>query len=725
MPGEKTRGSLGIRLIVLILSTTLFLSAVTVTVGYYIYRNSRQGGYIRLGQNLTRTIRNIVDGDSLDRYLSTGITDAAYENILWLIHNIKKENIVQNLYVARLAEEGFYFIYDADDTDDADMLGVFDPFDENYPEFKRQALSGIVDPIISETQWGWLLSVYEPIRNSRGVLVGYVGADFSMDIIMAERRVYLLELAGITLLLTAAFAVLSIQVIRKTIVVPVNAMVKAVGGYLLTGNTGSAQADGDVPSGGTRNEVSSISVLDINTNDELESLVEAMKTMDRKINLTIIELQKAEREAQAASQAKTAFLAQMSHEIRTPMNAILGLSEMTMELDNLPEAVYVNIEKIRISGSSLLSIINDILDLSKIESDKLEITPAVYDLPSLINNTVQINMVRIGDKDIRFMLDVSPDLPVAILGDELRVKQILNNILSNAFKYTQQGLVTMSVSCRDGESGGSDENTMILVFRIADTGQGMKKEDVKKLFNEYARFNLEVNRTTEGTGLGMTITQKLVSLMNGKIEVQTEYGKGSVFTVSVPQGKINDRVIGVELVRDLKDFKFFSGGQAKKENKVREYMPYGSVLVVDDVNTNLYVAKGLMAPYGLKIEIVLSGQEALDKIRSGGVYDVIFMDHMMPVMDGIETTMKIRESGYKGTIIALTANAVSGEKEKFLQSGFDDFISKPIDTRQLDSSLNKWIKDKHSPEEIERARALEPGRFLEPGKFLEPGGENT
>jgi signal transduction histidine kinase/CheY-like chemotaxis protein len=435
-------------------------------------------------------------------------------------------------------------------------------------------------------------------------------------------------------------------------------------------------------------------------------------------------------EAREANRAKSSFLATMSHEIRTPMNAILGLSEMTIALDNLPAEVYGNIEKIRGAGSSLLSIINDILDLSKIESGKLEITPAAYDLPSIISDVIQINIVRIGDKNIRFVLDVSPDLPATALGDELRIKQILNNILSNAFKYTQHGYVTMSVSHRSDVGENAGENTMILVFRITDTGQGMKDEDVKNLFDEYSRFNAAANRATEGAGLGMSITQKLIAIMNGKIEVESTYGKGSVFTVSIPQGKINDCVIGGELVNNLKNFNFFSDSSAqKREDTIREYMPYGSVLVVDDLDTNLYVAQGLMSPYGLKIETAVSGQEALEKIRTGSVYDIIFMDHMMPVMDGIETTVKIRESGYTGTIIALTANAVSGQKEKFIQSGFNDFISKPIDTRKLDASLNKWIKDKHSPEEAARAvnagekNAPPPGGDLptETGTFIIPG----
>jgi CheY-like chemotaxis protein/HPt (histidine-containing phosphotransfer) domain-containing protein len=235
---------------------------------------------------------------------------------------------------------------------------------------------------------------------------------------------------------------------------------------------------------------------------------------------------------------------------------------------------------------------------------------------------------------------------------------------------------------------------VILVFEIADSGQGMKEEDVKKLFDEYSRFNAEANRATEGTGLGMSIAWKLAVMMGGAIEVESEYRSGSVFTVSLPQGKIDGGVIGEEAALSLKNFQI-SARQNGRADIVREYMPYGSALVVDDLETNLYVALGLMSPYGLAIDTAGSGEEALEKVRAGKSYDVIFMDHMMPGMDGLEAARRIRDLGYTGTIIALTANAISGQAERFLQNGFDDYISKPIDTRQLDRALHKWVKNKH------------------------------
>jgi PAS domain S-box-containing protein len=406
----------------------------------------------------------------------------------------------------------------------------------------------------------------------------------------------------------------------------------------------------------------------------------------------------AMKDAKSANESKSRFLATMSHEIRTPMNAIIGISQMIMGRDDIDPEINSQIEKIYSSGHGLLGIINDILDLSKIESGKLEIDPAEYDLPSLINDSVQLNMYRIGSKMIEFSLYVDQYTPAHLIGDELRIKQVLNNILSNAFKYTDRGSVKMEVSheITDVETGEIN-----LIFRVSDTGQGMKEEDLKKLFSEYSRFNSSANRNTEGTGLGMNITQKLVSMMDGRIDVQSEYGKGSIFTVRIRQQKVGLGEIGPELSEKLSNFTFSREKQSAKLQIRRELMPYGSVLLVDDVETNLFVAEGLLKPYQLKIKLVKSGFAALDLVKSGEVYDIIFMDHMMPQMDGIETTQKIREFGYTGTIVALTANAISGASKMFFDNGFDDFISKPIDLRNLNAALNKFIRDKYRNEHPE------------------------
>ena len=440
--------------------------------------------------------------------------------------------------------------------------------------------------------------------------------------------------------------------------------------------------------------------------------------------------------ALAASQSKSVFLANMSHEIRTPMNAILGVTELLIQNEELPSGIEEGLNKIYSSCDLLLGIINDILDFSKIEAGKLDIMPLQYKTASLINDSVHLNMMRINSKPIVFDLKIDENVPAKLIGDELRIKQILNNLLSNAFKYTDEGKVTLSVSY-DSTSGGSENGSSgaVLVLGVQDTGHGMTPDQLTRLFEEYSRFNQEKKSVVEGTGLGLAITQRLVKLMDGSISVDSESKKGSLFVVRLPQEKVDDEVLGEEVIANLKKFQTNYIIQRKRSQINRDPMPYGKVLIVDDVETNVYVAVGLLKLYRLEIDTAMSGQEAIDKVKAGNKYDIIFMDHMMPEMDGIETTRRIRaweaeqinetpsnnsnllnksmefpketpkQSGFVGTqIVALTANAVSGQADIFLKNGFNEFISKPIDIRQLDNALNKFIRDKQPQEVIEAAR---------------------
>jgi signal transduction histidine kinase/CheY-like chemotaxis protein/HPt (histidine-containing phosphotransfer) domain-containing protein len=425
------------------------------------------------------------------------------------------------------------------------------------------------------------------------------------------------------------------------------------------------------------------------------------------VTLTVIfmRIASAKTKADIKNRQKSNFLATMSHEIRTPMNAILGITEIELHDETTPQKTRDAFYKISNSGDLLIGIINDILDMSKIEAGKLELLPAKYDVPSLINDIVQLNILRFDSKPIKFQLLVDENVPIELIGDELRIKQILNNLLSNAFKYTESGEVTLSITVEYVARGGAVHVT--LIFRVSDTGQGMTAEQVRDLGNEYSRFNMEANRTTEGTGLGMNITRNLVQLMYGDISVESKPGKGTTVTVRLPQrtaGAGVSGMIGKELAESLRQSRLNSVSKMKKARITREPMPYGKVLIVDDVESNLYVAKGLMASYELSIDTAVSGFEVIEKIKNGNIFDVIFMDHMMPVMDGIETTKTIRGLGYKGPIVALTANALTGQMEIFLENGFDGFISKPIDIRQLNASLNKFVRDKQPPEVIEAAR---------------------
>ena len=406
----------------------------------------------------------------------------------------------------------------------------------------------------------------------------------------------------------------------------------------------------------------------------------------------------ARAEAESASAAKTAFLAKMSHEIRTPMNAIMGVTEIQLRNEALVPQVRESFAIIYNSGNLLLGIINNILDLSKIEAGKMELIPVEYEFVGLIHDVVQLNAMRNNSKPIKFELYIDENVPLELIGDEIRIKQILNNLLSNAFKYTEKGKVKLSIFAEN------NEKDTILILQVSDTGCGMSREQVSKLFtSEYVRFNLEANRSIEGTGLGMAITQHLVQMMNGKIFADSKIGKGSTFTIHLPQKNTGVGILGEKRAKDIMQLRI-DRTNIKKVQVDFEQMPYGKVMVVDDVESNLYVAKEMMAHYGLNIEAVSSGFEAIDRIKKGEVYDIIFMDHMMPKMDGMEATKILREFGYTHPIVALTANALIGQAKIFMENGFDDFISKPIDIRQLNTVLNKFIRNKQAPEAIAKTQ---------------------
>jgi signal transduction histidine kinase/DNA-binding response OmpR family regulator len=421
------------------------------------------------------------------------------------------------------------------------------------------------------------------------------------------------------------------------------------------------------------------------------------------LSIILWSINNSKKKVEAENKQKSDFLAKMSHEIRTPISAILGITEIQLQDQALSEDIREALGRIYSSGDLLLGIINDILDFSKIEAGKMELVPVKYFVSSMINDIVQLNKIQNENKPIEFKLEVDETLPAELIGDELRIKQIMNNLLSNAFKYTDKGEVSLSVTAEQARGGLSTNTTVI--FKVSDTGQGMTPEQIHKVFDEYSRFNMEVNRTTQGTGLGMNITRNLIHMMDGSISVKSAPGKGTEVTVKLPQRtEGSGAIIGKKTAETLQQFRMNRASQTEKSQITYDPMPYGSILIVDDVETNLYVAKGLLSPYKLSMETAVSGFEAIDKVKGGKVYDIIFMDHMMPKMDGIEATKILREMGYNGSIVALTANAIVGQAEMFMKNGFDGFISKPIDTRQLNAALNKMIRDKQPFEVIDAAR---------------------
>ena len=412
-------------------------------------------------------------------------------------------------------------------------------------------------------------------------------------------------------------------------------------------------------------------------------------------NKTLEELNEA---VKAASETKSKFFAQMSHEMRTPLNAVLGLSKLTIEHDELGEKCRENLEKIYNAGAILLCTVNDILDISKIGLGKFQLAPVEYDTPSMINDVVAQSIMRKGEKDINFVLNLEENFPARLCGDDLRIKQILNNLLSNAFKYTEKGTVELNM-----KSERRDE-AVWLVVSVRDTGVGILPENVDGLFTEYAKMDIKNNNKVEGTGLGLPIAKMMTDLMGGSISVESEYGNGSVFTVKLPQGFVAGGIIGPDVVSNLKKFRYSASKRDMNLWLSRFSLPHARVLVVDDVEINLEVAKGILSTYGMQVDCVTSGQQAIDAVRNEKVrYNAIFMDHMMPEKDGIETTRIIREEigteyAKSVPIIALTANAIVGNEAMFLNKGFQAFLSKPIEIPRLDAVIKQWVRDRKMEE---------------------------
>ncbi|MDR0442525.1 MAG: response regulator [Treponema sp.] len=408
-------------------------------------------------------------------------------------------------------------------------------------------------------------------------------------------------------------------------------------------------------------------------------------------------LNKTMESLEVASKAKSIFLANMSHEIRTPMNAIIGMAELQLR-GSLSGETRSYAQDIRHAGNNLLSIINDILDFTKIEAGKLEIVPVKYRLSSLINDTANIIRIRLGEKPIRFSTNIDENISNNLIGDEVRLRQILLNLLSNAVKYTEEGTIQLTVDLE--ELSTEDHTQMLIRFAVTDTGIGIKPEDQEKLFKDFVQLEAKKNLGIEGTGLGLAITRRLCLLMGGDISVKSEYGKGSTFTVIIPQ-VIDSPGQFTQAEPELSTSPAGIGSESRvsrvQQGAVWYTFPNARLLVVDDIALNLKVAKGLLAPYQAKIDTCSSGLEAIEKVKRGlstrANYDIIFMDHMMPGMDGVETAAALRKiEGYAHTpIIALTANAMRGQREFYLEQGFNDFLSKPVDPKLLDEILREQL----------------------------------
>ena len=629
----SSRNSLSTKIILMVECILLISSILFCSVSLYRARVGIRKAIQQRMLDIANCASGSVSGEAMETFTKENVGSIAYNKTYDTLAVFRDNIELEYVYcVKQVSEKEFIFTMDLDQVAPASYGDTV-----KYTEALAKAGRGTaaVDEVPYTDKWGQFYSAYSPVFNNNKIVVGIVVVDFSSEWfdsqLASQTRSTVVSYVIILILSQLVAALLALITVRPYV---------------------KAQS----------------------------------------------QLFKEKVRAESENNAKSDFLANMSHEIRTPINAVLGMNEMIIREDHKamgltesdPLTVQESLENISVyagdiqkAGHNLLAIVNDILDFSKIEAGRMDIVNAPYQLSSLINDINNMILFKAQDKGLEFTVEVDPGIPDELEGDEVRLRQILTNLLNNAVKYTDKGSVSLKVRFKKIETG-----RIHLIIIVWDTGIGIKEEDKAMLFERFERFDMERNSTVEGTGLGLPITHHLVDLMGGKIDVESEYGKGSIFTATIPQKVINEAPIG--------DFQTRLKDNSPSDTPYRESFraPLAQILVVDDTRINLKVVVNLLKNTKMKIDTACSGAEAV-AMAADTRYDMIFMDQRMPEMDGTEAFRRIRATagGMSADvpIICLTADAVLGAKERYLSEGFTDYLTKPIDNFALERMILKYL----------------------------------
>ncbi len=634
---KKSRSGYRRRILLIISMDAVALTVAISWISLSIYSNMIRTDRVNAAIGAAKQAADAFDPTLIDSYLKKGgpvkEASSSYQKANRVLYSIKNNTpSLEYLYIYQMREDGIRIVFDTDPSFYSDgIIGEKLEYEDAFREYLPELLSGKpISVIENNDKYGWFLTAYNPIYNVKGECVAYSGADVSMTDLRDYSNAFLLRV----LLIASSF---------------LTAMLAF--GLRLSGKY--------------------------------------HKVLDYQYD----QIRASKEEADKANHAKSIFLANMSHEIRTPINTINGMNELILRenTDGVPKAysdtILEHSRDIKAASGILLQLINDILDLSKIESGKMEVDCEEYNLNDELKSIIRMVRVRATEKGLGFSTVIDPELPTVLYGDRGKIRQILINLLSNAIKHTREGGFNLSVTCVEK----SDKKCRIH-YSVKDTGIGIKLEDMDKIFEAFERTDRNRNSQIQGTGLGLNIAQKFALLMGGKIECNSKYGEGSDFFFTLEQEIVEETVIG--------QFDDRITEENKKQYKCLFSAPKGKVLVVDDNDMNLQVIKGLLRPTRLQVTLVSGGRECLEELEKTN-YDIVLLDHMMPVMDGIETVKRIRKFDTELPVIALTANVMSGGVDFYRSAGFTDYLSKPVEGADLEKMIYKYLPERILEEPVD------------------------